>query len=212
MCLSLPRLATSAITSGSYQHRQNYNTSKHALLADRRRAPRAGAPTASPAHGEGLPVFHEPRQRHHGDCSNVGSFSRDENDTDQLHGLPRSPRRFDPQATARRIRVLRQVSVDSLPQRLQIQAGGREPGLLVLPQFPLQRGGQSEVDLGSYYGFSSRFGPHENPQFDMLVGSNGYQFGDTTFTGISTHGGLADGCVTCHMQTRTPGNGSPTTA
>lgn len=53
-----------------------------------------------------------------------------------------------------------------------------------------------------YYGFTSRFGPHENPQYDMLVGSNGYQFGDATFTGVNTHGGLEDACVTCHMQTR----------
>lgn len=54
-----------------------------------------------------------------------------------------------------------------------------------------------------YYGFGARFGPHENPQYDMFVGSNGYQFGDTTFTGVNTHMGLENGCVTCHMQDRT---------
>ncbi|HTX98875.1 MAG TPA: T9SS type A sorting domain-containing protein [Bacteroidota bacterium] len=53
-----------------------------------------------------------------------------------------------------------------------------------------------------YYGITSRFGPHDNPQYDMFVGSNGYQFGDTSFTGVNTHMGLADGCVTCHMQDR----------
>jgi hypothetical protein len=53
-----------------------------------------------------------------------------------------------------------------------------------------------------YYGFTSRFGPHENPQADMFFGSNGYQFGDTTFTGVGTHQGLEDMCVTCHMQGR----------
>jgi hypothetical protein len=53
-----------------------------------------------------------------------------------------------------------------------------------------------------YYGFSSRYGPHENPQADMFYGSNGYQFDDTTFTGLGTHQGLEGGCVTCHMQGR----------
>jgi hypothetical protein len=53
-----------------------------------------------------------------------------------------------------------------------------------------------------YYGFSSRFGPHSNPQADMFFGSNGYQFGDTTFTGNGTHQGLENMCVTCHMQPR----------
>ncbi len=53
-----------------------------------------------------------------------------------------------------------------------------------------------------YYGFTSRFGPHENPQADMYFGSNGYQFGDTTFTGLATHLGLEGQCVTCHMQGR----------
>jgi hypothetical protein len=53
-----------------------------------------------------------------------------------------------------------------------------------------------------YYGFTSRYGPHENPQADMFYGSNGYQFDDTTFTGLGTHQGLEGGCVTCHMQGR----------
>jgi hypothetical protein len=53
-----------------------------------------------------------------------------------------------------------------------------------------------------YYGFSDRFGPHHGPQADMLLGQNAYQYGDTSITGISTHSGLTDACVTCHMQTR----------
>ncbi len=53
-----------------------------------------------------------------------------------------------------------------------------------------------------YYGFTNRFGPHYNPQADMLLGSNGYQYGDESFTGLGTHQGLEGACATCHMQGR----------
>ena len=53
-----------------------------------------------------------------------------------------------------------------------------------------------------YYGFVNRFGPHENPQADMFFGTNGYQYGDESFTGLTTHTGLEGGCATCHMQDR----------
>jgi hypothetical protein len=55
-----------------------------------------------------------------------------------------------------------------------------------------------------YYGFTNRFGPHHGPQSDMFLGQNAYQYGDSSITGISTHTGLTDACVTCHMQTRGP--------
>jgi hypothetical protein len=58
------------------------------------------------------------------------------------------------------------------------------------------------TNVGPYYGFSDRFGPHHGPQADMLLGQNAYQYGDSTLTGISTHTGLTDACVTCHMQQR----------
>ncbi len=57
-----------------------------------------------------------------------------------------------------------------------------------------------------YYGWTDRFYPHYNMQADMLYGSNGYQYGDTTFTGNATHAGLEGGCVTCHMQPRVRSN------
>jgi hypothetical protein len=58
-----------------------------------------------------------------------------------------------------------------------------------------------------YYGFSDRFGPHHNPQADMYYGANAYQYGDTSITGLMTHGSLADACVTCHMAPgANPGN------
>jgi hypothetical protein len=57
------------------------------------------------------------------------------------------------------------------------------------------------------YGFSDRFGPHHNPQADMYYGSNAYQYGDSSLTGLMTHGSLADACVTCHMAPgANPGN------
>ena len=58
-----------------------------------------------------------------------------------------------------------------------------------------------------YYGFADRYGPHHNPQADMYYGSNGYQYGDTTLTGLMTHASVTDGCVTCHMAPgANPGN------
>jgi len=53
-----------------------------------------------------------------------------------------------------------------------------------------------------YFGFTSRFGPHESGQMDMLQGTSGYQYGDESITGIGTHLGLEGGCTTCHMAER----------
>jgi len=53
-----------------------------------------------------------------------------------------------------------------------------------------------------YFGFTSRYGPHENPQGDMFFGTSGYQFGDQSITGLTTHTGLEGMCATCHMQGR----------
>jgi len=53
-----------------------------------------------------------------------------------------------------------------------------------------------------YYGFTNRFGPHENPQGDMFFGTSGYQYGDESFTGLMTHAGVEGACVGCHMQGR----------
>ena len=53
-----------------------------------------------------------------------------------------------------------------------------------------------------YYGWSDRFYPHYNQQADMLFGSGGYQYGDESFTGLMTHGGVEGLCVGCHMQGR----------
>jgi hypothetical protein len=45
---------------------------------------------------------------------------------------------------------------------------------------------------------SSRFGPHHGPQADMLMGTNGYEYGKTIPS--SAHGFVVpDTCATCHM-------------
>ncbi|MDE3057304.1 MAG: T9SS type A sorting domain-containing protein [Bacteroidota bacterium] len=51
-----------------------------------------------------------------------------------------------------------------------------------------------------YYGFSDHYGPHHNPQADMLFGQNAYEYGQP-IAGLQTHGiAVKDACVTCHMQ------------
>ena len=58
-----------------------------------------------------------------------------------------------------------------------------------------------------YYGFGDRYGPHHNPQADLYYGSNGYQYGDSSITGLMTHATAENACVTCHMAPgANPGN------
>ncbi len=53
---------------------------------------------------------------------------------------------------------------------------------------------------------STYFGPHEGPQADMLMGTNGYTYGQTIPS--SAHREVvADTCVTCHTQS--PASGDP---
>jgi hypothetical protein len=102
---------------------------------------------------------------------------------------------------------LRTVSVkgDSLRNGYILPANLRTgPGLLCANCHSSRYSVNATVKVNNppYYGFKSRFGPHENPQADMFYGSNGYQFDDTTFTGLGTHQGLEGTCVHCHMQPR----------
>lgn len=53
--------------------------------------------------------------------------------------------------------------------------------------------------------FGSRFYPHYSPQADMYLGQNGYEYG-LPISGLATHTGLENGCVTCHMSTRVNGS------
>jgi len=61
---------------------------------------------------------------------------------------------------------------------------------------------QARVDAATYVAStpgSTYFGPHEGPQSDMLMGTNGFTYGQEIPS--SAHGDVAaDTCVTCHMQ------------
>ena len=97
---------------------------------------------------------------------------------------------------------LRQVSVDSLRNGFKFTPSGKSQ---VCSYCHSSRYSVTVrvTTKAPYYGFTNRYGPHENPQYDMLVGGNGYEYGDPVISGITTHKGLEDGCVTCHMQGRT---------
>ena len=53
-----------------------------------------------------------------------------------------------------------------------------------------------------YYGWADRFYPHYNTQGEMFFGAGAYQYGDNSFTGLMTHGGVEGACAGCHMQDR----------
>jgi hypothetical protein len=50
--------------------------------------------------------------------------------------------------------------------------------------------------------FNDRFYPHYSSQADMLLGTQGWEFGRADLKGLTTHTGLENGCVTCHMAKR----------
>jgi len=99
---------------------------------------------------------------------------------------------------------LRTVSVDSLKNGYQPTMGG--VGLICVNCHQSRYSVAAKVtsSASKYYGFAAaHYGPHGNPQADMYYGTNGYQFGDNIFSGVSTHGAiLENACVTCHMQDR----------
>jgi hypothetical protein len=55
--------------------------------------------------------------------------------------------------------------------------------------------------------YPSRIYPHYSPQTDMLLGRNSYDWGIATLDGVTTHGGVENACVTCHMSERVNGSG-----
>jgi hypothetical protein len=100
---------------------------------------------------------------------------------------------------------LREASVDSLRNGFQFTPAGKSQ--ICSYCHSARYSVKTRVTTKApYFGFVNRFYPHYNMQYDMLVGSNGYQYGDEGFTGVSTHMGLEDGCVTCHMQGRVRSN------
>jgi len=95
---------------------------------------------------------------------------------------------------------LRTVSVDTLKNGYHIPVGVGGLGQLCMNCHRSRNNVATKVTTKApYYGFSSHYGPHGNPQTDMLLGQNAYQFGDSSLTGLATHAGVPDACVTCHM-------------
>lgn len=88
---------------------------------------------------------------------------------------------------------LRKVTADTLMNGYSINGGG--VGQLCMNCHRSRSG----VTAAIAKGWASHFGPHNGPQTDLFWGQNGYQFGDNTITGLSTHTQLTDACVTCHM-------------
>ncbi len=97
---------------------------------------------------------------------------------------------------------LRQVSIDSLRNGYKFTAVGASQVCSYCHSSRYSVKAKVKDQSAPYYGFGARFTPHENPQYDMFVGANAYQFGDSSFSGVNTHMSLKDGCVTCHMQDR----------
>jgi hypothetical protein len=102
---------------------------------------------------------------------------------------------------------LRTVSFDSLMNGYKPVAGDGGKGQLCMNCHRSRYSVAKKVTTTPpLYGFGDHYGPHGNPQADMYFGKNGYQYGDTLLNGLRTHSGVADGCVTCHMQERVNGS------
>ncbi len=98
---------------------------------------------------------------------------------------------------------LRQVSVDTLRNGFNFKGVGGKSQVCSYCHSSRYNSNVRVSTKAPFYGFtSSRYGPHENPQWDMFVGGNGYEYGDAKLSGIGTHKNLEEGCVTCHMQDR----------
>ena len=95
---------------------------------------------------------------------------------------------------------LRTVDVDTLKNGYVVPAGLLGEGQLCMNCHRSRYAATARVTTKApYYGFADHYGPHGNPQSDMILGQNCYQYGDSTLTGLSTHTGVGNGCVTCHM-------------
>ena len=95
---------------------------------------------------------------------------------------------------------LRTVDVDTLKNGYVVPTGLAGKGQLCMNCHRSRYNATARVTTKApYYGFVDHYGPHGNTQADMFFGQNAYQYGDAGLTGLNTHTGLADGCVTCHM-------------
>ncbi|MFA6599329.1 MAG: multiheme c-type cytochrome, partial [Ignavibacteriaceae bacterium] len=104
---------------------------------------------------------------------------------------------------------LRIVTVDSLKNGYKPPVGTGGKGALCMNCHKGRFASKATVDgfvttattVGKNY--PSRIYPHYSPQADMFLGQNAYDFGLATLQGVTTHEGVKDACVTCHMPLRT---------
>ena len=98
---------------------------------------------------------------------------------------------------------LRTIDVDSLNNGYQIppssQVGGMGQLCMNCHRSRYNVAAKIKPSSPPYFGFADHYGPHGNPQADMFFGQNAWQFGDSALTGLTTHLGATDACVTCHM-------------
>jgi hypothetical protein len=118
----------------------------------------------------------------------------------------------DPHATTHE-KQLRLTSLDSLQNGYDIPAGTGGLGMLCMNCHRGRYNSKTNVDgyvtrfntPGQAY--PSRIYPHYSPQTDMLLGRNSYDWGLANLDGVTTHGGVENACVTCHMPIRVNGSG-----
>ena len=108
---------------------------------------------------------------------------------------------------------LRLATLDSLQNGYKIPEGTAGLGMLCMNCHRGRYNSKTNVDgyvtrfntPGQAY--PSRIYPHYSPQTDMLLGRNSYDWGLANLDGVTTHGGVENACVTCHMPTRVNGSG-----
>jgi hypothetical protein len=95
---------------------------------------------------------------------------------------------------------LRYTKIDTLANGFKVPTGVGGKGQLCMN---CHRGRSNYTNtVKTQFGrFNSRFYPHYSSQADMLFGTQGWEFG-LNLQGLTTHTGLKDGCVTCHMSER----------
>jgi len=98
---------------------------------------------------------------------------------------------------------LRLVKLDTLPNGVKTVAGVGGKGLLCMNCHHGRVNGPKTV-ASQAVKFADRFYNHYSGQTDNYLGSNAIEYG-MSLTGLMSHAGVADGCVTCHMSTRVQG-------
>jgi hypothetical protein len=96
---------------------------------------------------------------------------------------------------------IRYAKIDTLMNGFRIAANAGGKGQLCM-NCHRGRANYTNTVKTQFGRFNDRFYPHYSSQTDMLFGTQGWEFGRSDLHGLTTHAGLKDGCVTCHMAER----------